>query len=162
MVKLNLLTHHVTALAFPGNCCFGEILFPLVLWRFLLKGLQQSQLPIHAPHGFSATSLPWMCLQGERGGCEMGKLFTAGLRVNGETHRKGRCMDPVSCDLVVLKGLEESVPSLTQASGFLRHSDVLENPRKREKCIALCSWSSGLWRDQRSTLMQTPLGSETH
>lgn len=92
----------------------------------------------------------------------MGKLFTAGLRVNGETHRKGRCMDPLSCDLVVLKGLEESVTSLTQASGFLRHSHVLENPRKREKCIALCSWSSGLWRDQRSTLMQTPLGSETH
>lgn len=41
----------------------------------------------------------------------MGRLFTAGLKVIGETHRKGRCVDSVSCDLVELKGLEESVPS---------------------------------------------------
>lgn len=68
----------------------------------------------------------------------------------------------LSCDLVVLKGLGEFVPPPTQDRGFQWHGRLLENPRNREKCITLCSWGSGLWRDQRSILIQTPLGSETH
>lgn len=117
MLKLYLLTHHVTPLVFPGNCCFEDFCFSFVF--VVLPAKRSPAEPTSDPHPrwvlcFTQrvlASLPWRSLQGERGGCEMGRLFTVGLKVNGETHRKGRCTDSVGCDLVELKGLEESVPS---------------------------------------------------
>lgn len=126
--------------------------FSLVFWCFLLKGFQQ-RLEVSAAHRGCITATD--ALAGRKG-----RLFTAGLKVSGQTHRKGRCVGSVSCDLGELKGLEESVPSHRTVAFMGSH--VLENPRKKEKCITLCSWSSGLWRDQRSILTQAALGSETH
>lgn len=42
-------------------------------------------------------------------------------------------MNPVSCDVVVLKRVEESVGSLSQDSEICRHCRALENHEKREK-----------------------------
>lgn len=71
----------------------------------------------------------------------------------GTTNWKRRSMNSVSCDVVVLKRVEESVGSLTQDSEICRHCRALENHEKREKWVVLCSLRSGLWIDQRGILI---------
>lgn len=172
MVKLSFLTQHVTASAFPGTRLFAEIVFSFAFVAF--PRLRRPQLASEQGQSANLWSAPRVAsrVSAVRSGCpaaidvrarSKGRLRkretfcpTAEGKWSGVTSWKGRSVVSVSCDVVVLKRLEEPVCSLTQDGEFCRHGCVLENRGKREKRVVLCSLRSGLWVDQRSILISNP------
>lgn len=177
MVKISLLTLHVAASLFPGNCCFTEVVFSfafVVLPHLRIPSWHRSKGKVTTPllwprsdnnlhHAWLCGSLP--CVQASL----LPLMSEQGVRVDYATWRLFALQLKEWSDRLKEKiyGFSQlwygSAEKTRRARMFANTGQwilqvwcVPENLAKRLKCVLLYSLRSGLWIDQRSILMSNP------
>lgn len=121
---------------FLGTAALKKFFFPLFLWCFLLKGLQQSQLLIYIPHGFFAACRGCITamdvLAGRKGRLCKGDTFHCRTGGKWRDSQKGKMWK--ICGLVELEGLEGSVPS-HRTGAFMSTVMCWKTPAKERSAL---------------------------